>query len=553
MKQLYTFLILVLSFSYGYTQQKSVADFSIDIEQVSNTNAPDLQSFISAQSDGNWLLVGGRTNGLHGFPNTVLDGASFPPQYENNLIYVYDPEKDSVWSRSLYTDLPVPVVDQLSSVNAESYQLGNTLYFIGGYGKDSLLSSAGDDSLVTFNKITAINVSGVINAIKSNSSIAPFIRQYADSRMEVTGGELNMIGNDFYLVGGQTFTGQYTFSTTFVQEYTNQVRKFDIVDNGETLSLTNYSAYTDTSNLKRRDLNVTPIITSQSGGEGLAIYGGVFTDDELPWNNPVFISSSGYTTDFNYTQKFSQYTCPVISLYDSVSNKMSSILMGGLSLYRFDRTLNLPVIDSCDFGSGPVPCIPYVCDISVISKFADGSVQDSVLPVIYPNGQLVGTNAALLLDPGLPIYGNGVIKYNAIKNKTFAGYVYGGIEAIANNPPDGGTHATNKIFKVFITPGSVTGVQPSNSSVPGTFTLFQNYPNPFNPTTRIAYELPKQVNVSLKIYDIMGREVATLVNGEKAKGRYEVEFNGSTLASGVYFYKLQAGNFSQARKFVLLK
>lgn len=87
----------------------------------------------------------------------------------------------------------------------------------------------------------------------------------------------------------------------------------------------------------------------------------------------------------------------------------------------------------------------------------------------------------------------------------------------------------------------------------GNFTLSQNYPNPFNPTTTISYQLPVTSNVKLKVYDILGREVATLVNEEKPAGSYEVEFNGSGLSSGIYFYQLKAGNFIQTKKFVLMK
>ncbi|MDP3683052.1 MAG: T9SS type A sorting domain-containing protein, partial [Ignavibacteria bacterium] len=85
----------------------------------------------------------------------------------------------------------------------------------------------------------------------------------------------------------------------------------------------------------------------------------------------------------------------------------------------------------------------------------------------------------------------------------------------------------------------------------------QNYPNPFNPETVISYQLPVNSKVSLKVFDILGKEVAILVNEEKPAGKYQVNFNGSILASGVYFYKLSAnggaGSFSQTRKFVLLK
>ena len=85
------------------------------------------------------------------------------------------------------------------------------------------------------------------------------------------------------------------------------------------------------------------------------------------------------------------------------------------------------------------------------------------------------------------------------------------------------------------------------------FYLFQNYPNPFNPTTKMDYSIPRASFVTLKVYDILGREVATLVNEEKPAGNYEVEFNGKGLSSGVYFYRIQAGNFVSTKKLVLLK
>ena len=85
------------------------------------------------------------------------------------------------------------------------------------------------------------------------------------------------------------------------------------------------------------------------------------------------------------------------------------------------------------------------------------------------------------------------------------------------------------------------------------FKLYQNYPNPFNPNTVISYQLPVISHVKLGIYDILGRKIVTLVNEEKQPGNYEVEFNASKLASGIYFYKITAGNFSETKKLVLLK
>ncbi len=93
----------------------------------------------------------------------------------------------------------------------------------------------------------------------------------------------------------------------------------------------------------------------------------------------------------------------------------------------------------------------------------------------------------------------------------------------------------------------------NNSKLVKEFRLEQNYPNPFNPTTTISYSIPKSEKVTLKIYDALGKEVAELVNEFKSKGSCDVRFNGTNLASGIYFYKLTAGKFSQTKKMILMK
>jgi hypothetical protein len=99
-----------------------------------------------------------------------------------------------------------------------------------------------------------------------------------------------------------------------------------------------------------------------------------------------------------------------------------------------------------------------------------------------------------------------------------------------------------------------TSVQSQDkSAVPHVFALNQNYPNPFNPTTTISYQLAMNSEISLKIYDMLGREVAKLVSGMQSSGDHAVEWNAAKFASGVYFYKLQAGNYTSVKKLLLLK
>jgi len=101
--------------------------------------------------------------------------------------------------------------------------------------------------------------------------------------------------------------------------------------------------------------------------------------------------------------------------------------------------------------------------------------------------------------------------------------------------------------------GIITSVQQTGFSIPTLYSLSQNFPNPFNPSTKINYDLPVSNIVSLKIYDMLGRQVLTLVNQRQEAGRYEVDFNASNLASGVYFYRFESGDFKDIKRMVLIK
>ena len=104
---------------------------------------------------------------------------------------------------------------------------------------------------------------------------------------------------------------------------------------------------------------------------------------------------------------------------------------------------------------------------------------------------------------------------------------------------------------VNITP--LSGVITPVSNIPDKYSLSQNNPNPFNPTTNINYSIPKSGLVTLRIFDLLGREVATLVNEEKITGNYTVEFDGSNLSSGTYFYRMESGTFIETKKMMLMK
>ena len=121
------------------------------------------------------------------------------------------------------------------------------------------------------------------------------------------------------------------------------------------------------------------------------------------------------------------------------------------------------------------------------------------------------------------------------------------------NPRPHAGHSTPDIGADEFDHPPVVSVGEEGDGIPGSLSLAQNYPNPFNPVTNIRYQLPAQSHVMLKVFDVLGREVATLVNGVEEPGYKEVQFNGSNLSSGMYFYRLQAGSFVDVKKLLLLR
>jgi len=112
----------------------------------------------------------------------------------------------------------------------------------------------------------------------------------------------------------------------------------------------------------------------------------------------------------------------------------------------------------------------------------------------------------------------------------------------------------NPATGAFVSSAIITNVTRDETvGIPSTFALYQNYPNPFNPATTISYDLPVRAKVKLVIYNLLGQEVATLVNGEQEPGRYNVRFDASGLPSGIYFYRLEAGKFVDVKKMILVK
>jgi hypothetical protein len=165
---------------------------------------------------------------------------------------------------------------------------------------------------------------------------------------------------------------------------------------------------------------------------------------------------------------------------------------------------------------------------------------------------LVPNNDTLKIMNGELVHNNGGIYQHQITIPfTFTASSSPGIDSLYATANVGYTGKWNWIPEKRII--VIQGIGINNNSIPVFFTLVQNYPNPFNSQTKISYNLPKKDFVTLKIFDLQGRLVKTLINGIQSEGNHTLSFDGTTLTSGIYFYSLSAGEFAETKKMLLIK
>ena len=225
-------------------------------------------------------------------------------------------------------------------------------------------------------------------------------------------------------------------------------------------------------------------------------------------------------------------------------------------------TLTVPVIEKA--------ANPIIYDITVkIGKvihdivsdleftLTHNGIFDTLIYRVNGNGGVDFTNTFLNENLGISFDGavapfSGIfLPHNSLSNFTSASLAGEWVLTITDHKS--GDDGFLQDWGLLISESSIVGVEEDQSLSPNTFNLFQNYPNPFNPSTTIRFELPFSGLATLKIYDVLGNEITTLVNEDKPVGEYEIEFNGSQLSSGVYFYQLKSGNFIQTKKMILVK
>lgn len=456
--------------------------FSVQLQALSIDGLGGLQSFAWAQHGGKWLLVGGRRDGLH----RRQPFAAFDLPGHNDQMYVVDPLRQQYWTKSI-NQLPVAIRDVLKATNIQFHQEKNTLYLTGGYGFSEVESRH-----TTFSTLTALDVPAIIEAVMQNKELQPHIRQVADSRLQVTGGDLKKIGNQYYLVGGHKFLGSYNptgpgHGPGFEQQYTDAVRIFQIRDDGQTLRLDSFESWNNADYFHRRDLNVVSQITPD-GKEAIAVFSGVFQPSvNLPFLDCIHLSESGYARQENFLQYFNHYHCPTIPLFDSAYQEMSTLFFGGMAQYYMQGDKRMKDDN-----------VPFVKTITKATKLTGGGMTETVMPVEMPG--YLGSGAHFIPMDGLPSYPNHVFKYDSLADVQAIGFIYGGISSSAPNiffTNDGTqSHATGNLFLVTVVKDKSSVITDISSSNVGQVRV---HPNPVEHELNVDFMLHNPSNVEWKL------------------------------------------------------
>ncbi len=273
---------------------------------------------------------------------------------------------------------------------------------------------------------------------------------------------------------------------------------------------------------------------------------------------PVFIfedNSNNPTTYWTITK--TPTTSPQWdSTYKSFYSAPNSYTDSKNGNYVNSATVTMALTNPIDLTGYTNPRLQFQTKFDIESDWDYGQVQVSTnngSTWIALEGNYTEPGVGSFQPAGEPLYDGS--KTNWVKeNISLANYISSQFKIRFRLRTDGGTTRDgwylDNIGIVFYT---IPVSTQNENEIVYTFSLEQNYPNPFNPSTSIQYQVSSISNVSLKVYDVLGNEVATLVNEEKPAGNYEVEFNASQLTSGIYFYKLQAGSFVETKKMILLK
>lgn len=493
--------------------------FDLRLDTVTLPGLPGLHSFAIAEHAGKWLLIGGRLDGMH------HKFGSFGTNLANQHIWVADPGTGQTWQRPL-AELPDTLQEQLRSTNMEFLQQGQTLLFAGGYGRSEVAQNH-----ITYPYLTRIQVPGLMDAIIAGGALQPHFQQIRDTFFAVAGGQLQVLADTFYLVGGHRFDGVYSAnSANPTQFYTDAIRKFTLDVSADACQVAHKSVVKDELNLHRRDYNLAPQIFPD-GEAGFTAFSGVFQPGLAlaPFLNIVEIRPTGHTPVNGFSQFLANYHCAKVPLFAQSANEMHTLFFGGISQYWLNDHDSL-IRDNR---------LPFVKTVSRVSRLADGRYEEVPFDAELP--RYTGAGAEFILATGVPTLHHGIVDFDALPDgEQLLGYIVGGIVTpdnqrnpfVANTP--GVTSASDQLIRVFIAKNT-TGVSPEKP-LDGRYNLGLSVsPNPASNRWQLNLNLPRSGRLRCTLQDSQGKIVRQMDWGQQAAGALQFSLSATDLPAGAYW------------------
>lgn len=516
------------------------------LEEMTIPGFPAFHSGAVGHHDGKWIIMAGRTNGMHGF----YPPFAFPGNGRQLNVYVVDPVQGSVWSVPNDDIADLRIREQLSSSNMQFAQKGDKLYITGGYGYMGAI-----DDFTTFPYLTAADMGCLTDSVIAGGDINPCFRITEDSLFAVAGGRMGRIADRYFLVFGHYFHHRYSVADlgSFIQHYTYQIRMFDITDNDTAFGPANLQVKTDSANFRRRDFNMTPF--EEGNEKGFYAWSGVFRDSvDLPHYRPVRIKSDGTYQVLPVEQYLSHYHSASFSLItyrpgDYGSGPMH-VFLGGMAEYYPDQNNQL-VQDSLvpftkqfssvqgdsyfgeltEYYQGVTPWAGDPCNV-----FNPGEIR-------YAFPDYEGTNAEFIPNPALVSEQTGVVFDTLLfwsAPKALLGYVVGGIISTGPNIADMNdpslSFASDRIYKVYYEMKACADMNESAAS------QVKIFPNPASENIRVDTDEDLK---TLVITDAAGKIVRSQT------GNVSHLLHVGDLAPGVYF--LQAVSVGKSLRATFIK
>lgn len=431
------------------------APFSVIItEDTSRPHLPDLQSFVLATSGDTWLMMAGRTNGMHKFAD--YEENSFPHADFNDMIFVCDASNCNSMS---VTNIPMPYQSIFRATNLQHYQDGNDLYITGGYGENPLLSNI-LERWDTYDYMAKIDVSAMMAAVNNNDPTAlnHSIVFGQSPVVEATGGELFKMNDFFYLTAGHKYNGIFSHDTSAhfpdpTQVYLDAVHRFKIVESNNTLAITEFTKITDgladnLTQFRRRDLPVLTGLAYNNGvlEQSITLFAGVFTspDNKIvglkpdeAFTKPIQIFNNGtYKIDDTYEQSQNIYATARFTAYDSNTQAIYSTMIGGIGEKKNSHSFTNKVL---------------TVNTPLMGGTTTETVQDSI-----QTSNLFGAESNMIFSSANKVIGSDDVFDISNMNSgdvMSIGMFYGGIEAEVANPSGFGpglSKASNKLWSVSI-------------------------------------------------------------------------------------------------------